>query len=81
MRAQSPDQRPALRVVSGDATPEEIAAVLTAVAAAVPDAEADRSAVGPGTTSVWAQPTRRARQVRAAFRPGPHAWRTAFWPR
>ena len=71
-------ERPVLRVVSGDATPEEIAAVVAAVAAAVPDAEA---APGPRTTSVWAARENALRSVRGTSAPGPDGWRTSFWPR
>jgi hypothetical protein len=78
---QGPDVRPALRVVSGDATPEEIAAVLAAVAAAGPDADGDQSSRDADTTSIWATRAGAHRQVRPAFAPGPHAWRTSFWPR
>jgi hypothetical protein len=70
-----------LRVVSGDATPEEIAAVLAAVAAAGPDGDGDGAPGSAETTSIWAAPARAHRQVRATFAPGPHAWRTSFWPR
>jgi hypothetical protein len=73
--------RPSLRVVSGDATPEEIAAVVAAVAAAVPDGDGHASAGQAGTTSTWAAPGWGHRQIRAIFAPGPHAWRTSFWPR
>jgi Acyl-CoA carboxylase epsilon subunit len=71
-------ERPVLRVISGDATPEEIAAVVAAVAAAVPDAEA---APRSRTTSVWAARGYAARDVRATFAPSPNGWRTSFWPR
>jgi Acyl-CoA carboxylase epsilon subunit len=78
---EATEPRPALRVVSGDATPEEIAAVVAAVAAAVPDADRAGSAGDEGSTSIWASPTWAHRQVPATFGPGPHAWRTSFWPR
>jgi acyl-CoA carboxylase epsilon subunit len=74
--------RPTLRVVSGDASPEEIAAVVAAVSSglvAAPDA--DRRAQDRGTTSTWTSSARALRQVRATFTPGRHAWRTSFWPR
>jgi hypothetical protein len=71
--------RPVLRVVSGDATPEEIAAVVTAVAAS--SASEAQGATGPGATSVWAVPAHAHRRIRAAFTPSPDGWRTSFWPR
>jgi hypothetical protein len=70
-----------LRVVTGDASPEEIAAIVAAVAASAPDADRDASAAHAATTSVWASRTSAQRQLRATFGPGPHAWRTSFWPR
>ena len=82
-------ERPLLRVVSGDATPEEIAAVVAAVAAAATPAASAGSVVSgaheqPGalaTTSVWSAPGHGHRNTRAPFTPGPHGWRTSFWPR
>jgi hypothetical protein len=72
---------PVLRVVSGDATAEEIAAVVAAVtggrAAAAPPAAAEPS----GTTSVWADRRYAHRSVRTSFTPGPDSWRTSFRPR
>jgi hypothetical protein len=72
-------ERPVLRVVSGDATAEEIAAVVAAVAAS------SRTETGtartPGATSVWAAPGSAHRNIRAAFTPSAHGWRTSFWPR
>ena len=71
-------ERPVLRVVSGDATPEEIAAVVAAVAAsAAPGAPPEPAP----TTSVWAGRGWGHRCVRAASAPGPESWRTSFWPR
>jgi acyl-CoA carboxylase epsilon subunit len=75
--------RPTLRVVSGDASPEEIAAVVAAVSSglvAAPDADRRAQDRG-GTTSTWTSSARTIRQVRATFTPGRHAWRTSFWPR
>ena len=69
------EERPFLQVVRGDATPEEIAAlvaVLTARAAAA-------GAAGPPARrpSEWA---RRARLVRRPVAPGPGAWRASGLP-
>jgi hypothetical protein len=72
-------ERPVLRVVSGDATAEEIAAVVAAVAASS-GAETGTARV-PGTTSVWAAPGYAHRNIRATFTPSPVGWRTSFWPR
>ena len=74
------DGRWTLRVVSGDASSEEIAAVLAAVAAAVPDADPGAQPRTP-TTSTWVSSAWAHRQVRPTFTPGPDAWRTSFWPR
>jgi Acyl-CoA carboxylase epsilon subunit len=79
--ARAGQARPTLRVVPGHASPEEIAAVVAAVAASAPEADPDASAAHTCTTSVWASRTSAQRQVRATFAPGPHAWRTSFWPR
>ncbi len=77
--AESPDeqepQRPALRVVRGDATPEEGAARgagRAAAAGSAPDEPAPRH------TSVWAS---RERLVRAPHVHGRGAWRASAWPR
>ncbi|MCK9902722.1 hypothetical protein CC117_25055 [Parafrankia colletiae] len=65
-RPEGPPARPHLRLVRGDATPEEIAAlvaVLTARAAAAPPV--------PRTRSTWADP---AHSVRGRLPSGPGAW-------
>ena len=85
-------QRPVLWVVSGEATPEEIAAVVAAVAASTSaivsssgtsSSGASIADGGSGTriTSVWSAPGHAHRSVRATFAPGPDSWRTSFWPR
>jgi hypothetical protein len=66
---------PVLRVIRGDATPEEIAALLAVVAArsrSVPAAGSRRP------TSAW---TDRAQILRAPVAAGPGAWRQSAWPR
>ena len=71
-------ERGVLRVVAGDATPEEIAAIVAAVAAA----GAGESASGAvATASLWSAPGHAHRNVRATFAPSPDGWRTSFWPR
>jgi hypothetical protein len=72
---------PVLRVVSGQATPEEIAAVVAAVAAGAAAPPADHEQTTAGTTSIWSAPGYAHRNIRATFTPGPHGWRTSFWPR
>jgi len=61
-----------LRVVKGDLTPEELAALIAVVAA--------RSAAGapakPKPRSEWGHPVR---AVRGPHRPGPDAWRRSAW--
>ena len=65
--------RPMLRIVRGDPTPEEIAALTVVVAAA--------SGGGPeperGPHSVWAD---RSRLVRGPVRAGPNGWRASALP-
>jgi hypothetical protein len=64
---------PVLRVVRGDPTPEELAALVAVVAAlgGGPAAPAARR------TPVWNRPARLQRQ---ALRPGPDAWRSSGLP-
>jgi len=61
-----------LRVVKGNPTPEELAALVAVVAA--------RSAAGvpakPKPRSEWGHP---GRAVRGVHRPGPDAWRRSAW--
>ena len=71
-------ERPVLRVLSGEATAEEIAAVVAAVAAAAGDAALPAD---PGTASLWGAHGYAHRHIRATFTPSPHGWRTSFWPR
>ena len=66
-------QRPVLRIVRGEPTAEELAAlvaVLTARAAAHP------KAAPPEPPSAW---TDRAALLRKPLHPGPGAWRAAAW--
>ena len=69
-------ERPVLRVVRGDATPEEIAAVV-----AVLLSRAAASGVGTPPSrpapSAWAD---RSRQLRRPLFPGPDAWRRSALP-
>jgi Acyl-CoA carboxylase epsilon subunit len=76
-------ERPLLRVVAGDATPEEIAAVVAAVAAtaAAVASEGHEQGGARATTSVWSAPGYAHRNIRSTFTPGADGWRTSFWPR
>jgi hypothetical protein len=69
-------ERPPLRLVRGDATPEEIAAIIAVLAAAGGGGEADDAAAGR-RTSRWADPGARAR---APVQHGPGAWRGSALP-
>ena len=74
MSALEGPSRPVLRVVSGEATAEEVVALVTALAAAV---TLQQSTAGrPATTSRWAD---RATALRAPITPGPGAWQAAGW--
>lgn len=66
---------PALFLVKGDATPEEVAA-LTVVLQGV--ASASAPADEPEVRSVWASPQR---QVRTSYPSGPGGWRASALPR
>lgn len=65
-------QKPLLRVVKGDLTPEELAALVAVVAAR---GSAGTPAKRP-LRSEWGHP---ARAVRGVHRPGPDAWRRSAW--
>jgi len=62
---------PLLRVVRGDATVEELAAVI-AVLTHLGGTEADQTPL----SSLWARPS-----LRTAMSPGPGAWRASSLPR
>jgi len=67
-----PSPTPPLRLVRGDATPEEVAAVM-AVLSAVSGSAPEPAAPNP---SQWAA---RERAVRRPLHPGPGAWRASAW--
>ena len=69
----TPDRRP-LRLVRGDATPEEVAALL----AVLSTASGGQEASAPRHTSQWSA---RERGVRRQLTPAPGAWRASAWPR
>jgi hypothetical protein len=68
----APD-RPPMRLVRGDATPEEVAALLAVLSAASGGDEVP----APRHTSRWAS---RERAVRRPLSPGRGAWRASSWP-
>jgi hypothetical protein len=68
--------RPVLRVVRGDATPEEIAAVV-AVLLLRPAASDSADSAPRSSPSAWAD---RSRQLRRPVFPGPGAWRRSGLP-
>ncbi|MEW2356926.1 acyl-CoA carboxylase subunit epsilon [Spirillospora sp. NPDC029432] len=74
--------RPFLQIVRGDATPEEVAA-LVAVLTAQARAAAGGGGRGEPDVSRWADPSRLVRDpAGAAVRPrGPRAWRASALPR
>ena len=65
---------PVLRVIRGDATPEEIAAV---VAVLLSRAAADAPSPARPAPSAWAD---RSRLLRRPVHPGPDAWRRTALP-
>ena len=66
---------PTLRVIRGDATPEEIAALVAVLLSrAAADDGAPPSRPAP---SAWAD---RSRQLRRPLHPGPDAWRRSALP-
>ena len=67
-------QRPLLRIVNGDATPEEVAAVV-AVFASLGGSE---DAAPPRRTPEWSA---HHRKVRATYAHGPGGWRSSGMPR
>jgi Acyl-CoA carboxylase epsilon subunit len=78
-QAAQPAGRPALEVVAGHPSPDELAALTVTLAAVL--AARDRSAGQAGqagrAASRWAS---RSRMPGAPLRPGPDAWRRSAWP-
>ena len=72
-----PDEapRPVLRVVRGDPSPEEVAALTAVIAAASGGADEPQDT---GPRSAW---TERESLVRRRITPGPGAWRMSAWRR
>ena len=69
----APTDKPVLRVVNPDATPEEVAAIV-----AVLSAVGGGDVATPRPRSEWAHPRRLVRQT---FPHGPGAWRASGLPR
>jgi hypothetical protein len=77
-RAPDDDQppgRPLLRVVRGDATAEEIAALVAVLVTRAAEGEAPRPA--RSVNHAWSD---RSRQLRRPLFPGPGAWRRSALP-
>jgi hypothetical protein len=72
-------RRPLLRVISGEATDEEVAAILAVVMARC--VEESESRARSAETSTWADPGARHRGVHGVPAPGRDGWRTSCWPR
>jgi hypothetical protein len=70
-----PSARPLLRVVRGDATPEEIAALVAVLAIRGGDGEAP--GVPRSGQNSWSD---RSRLLRRPLSPGPGAWRASGLP-
>jgi hypothetical protein len=70
-----PPARPLLRIVSADATEEEVAAIVVAVQAL---AAASTPSAGAEPRSEWASPQR---AVRPSFAAGRGGWRASSMPR
>ena len=69
--------RRVLRVIRGNPTAEELAALVTVIAARARQQAAAGARGGPPAPSAWAD---RARLVRRPLYPGPGAWRASNWP-
>lgn len=74
----SASHTPILRVVKGDLTTEELAALVAVVAARNAAAANAAAATKPKLRSEWAHPSR---QVRAAHQYGPDQWRRSAFGR
>jgi Acyl-CoA carboxylase epsilon subunit len=69
------DSGPVLRVIRGDATPEEIAAVVAALLSRA--AASDAPPPARPAPSAWSD---RSRLLRRPVHPGPDAWRRSALP-
>lgn len=68
----TPQTQPVLRVVRGDPTPQELAALIAVVSAR----NAARRPKAPPRRSEWGHP---ARAQRTRLRVGPDQWRRSAW--
>jgi hypothetical protein len=68
------ERRAAFRVVRGEPSDAELAALTVVLAAA----QAPAATTTSGPASRWNDP---AARVRRSPTPGPGAWRTTYWPR
>jgi hypothetical protein len=71
-------RQPVLRVISGDATDEEIAALLAVV---IPRGTGGPADDRPRGTSTWSDRRLLLHGTRHDLVPGHDAWRTSTWPR
>ena len=69
------ERRAAFRVVRGEPSDEELAALTVVLAAATAPPPAPE---GPRVRDRWSDP---AARFRTPLQPGPVAWRTSTWPR
>jgi len=74
--AETPSHRPVLRVVKGDLTPEELAALVAVVAARNAAAANAATRTTKAPRSEWGHP---ARQARAPHIFGPDQWRRSTY--
>jgi hypothetical protein len=78
-QAAQPAGRPALEVVAGHPSPDELAALTVTLASvlAARDRAAGRAGQAVRAASRWASSSR---MPGAPLRPGPDAWRRSAWP-
>ena len=78
-QAAQPAGRPALEVVAGHPSPDELAALTVTLAAvlAARDRAGGRARQAGRAASRWSS---RSRMPGAPLRPGPDAWRRSAWP-
>ena len=70
---QAESEQPLLKVVKGDPTPEEVAALITVISSLTTDEVPPKR-----RTPEWSAPHR---LVRAHCAPGPNGWRSSSLPR